>query len=219
LVTVKQIILLLLLFFFEERVPALIKNPKTQRSKYIVKKYNDSLNRKSELISDLGANYLKEHPKITSSYIGSHPNQISTTTKNKRWLIYAIKRKTPIISEHLNRQPADLTNNTASDNSTPTNEDGRTLHLKQINTTKKPPKQRLCEGREEPPTGKNQVIQEPPADVVGEGGRVARDHHASGRSLARACHTPMWKRRWGTRRTLEDSEDADESNGEVGIVQ
>jgi hypothetical protein len=35
------------LFFLEERVSALIKNPKTQRSKYIVKEYKDSLNRKS----------------------------------------------------------------------------------------------------------------------------------------------------------------------------
>jgi hypothetical protein len=50
-----------------------------------------------------------------------------------------------------------------------------------------------------------------------EAGRVARGHHAPGRSLTRACHAPMWRGRWGTRRTSEDSEDAGEPNGEAGI--
>jgi len=90
-------------FFFKKEYQLSLINPKTQRSKYIVKEYNNSLNKKSELISDLGANYLKKHSKITRSYIRSHHNQISITTKNKRWLIYAIKRKTPVISKHLNR--------------------------------------------------------------------------------------------------------------------
>jgi len=93
------------------------------------------------------------------------------------------------------------------------------LRKPQTKQKKTLPKQRLGEGREELLIGKHPILREPPSDVVVEAGRVARGHHAPGRSLMRACHAPMRRGRWGTLRTSEDSEDVGEPNGEASIMQ
>jgi hypothetical protein len=69
------------------------------------------------------------------------------------------------------------------------------------------------------PAGKHQSVRKSPSVMKVEGGRVVCGQHAPGRSLVRKCHAPMWRGRWGTRRTSGDSEDADKPNGEAGVVQ
>jgi hypothetical protein len=50
--------------------------PKIQRSNYIVKEYHDSLNIKSKLTFDLGANYLKNTQRL-------HEPTLEVTLTNK----------------------------------------------------------------------------------------------------------------------------------------
>jgi hypothetical protein len=52
----------------------------------------------------------KKYSKITKTYIKSHSKQMSITTKNKKGLIYAIKRKSQIMSKHLRGSLQILTN-------------------------------------------------------------------------------------------------------------
>jgi hypothetical protein len=128
----------------------------------------------------------KKYSKITRTYIGSHSKQIRITTKNKRGLIYAMKRKSPIISKYLQGSLQILTN-----------KEPKNLHLKNKTktTNEKTTKQRLGEGRWEPPNKKHQSIREPPSDGGVEGRRVARGHHTPGRTQARERHAPMRRRR------------------------
>jgi DNA-directed RNA polymerase specialized sigma24 family protein len=118
----------------------------------------------------LGAKLPKNTQRLQETYIGSHSKQISTTTKNKRWMIYIIKRKKFNNIRASNRQPTDLTKETQH----PTTNLASTEHVKRKRTARKTPR------RKTPGHPKTAV------SVVVESGRVACSHHAP-RKIPSAC--------------------------------